>query len=90
MAESQQNYYVLGKPVTKEQYDAATKKMQQESEEFDKKMQSSQSQEEDELNEFAKKAKQRMKGMKAGGKVSSASSRADGIAQRGKTRGRMV
>lgn len=30
------------------------------------------------------------KSMKKGGKVSSASSRADGIAQRGKTRGRMV
>ena len=30
------------------------------------------------------------KAMKKGGKVSSASSRADGIAQRGKTRGRMV
>lgn len=29
-------------------------------------------------------------GMKKGGKVSSASSRADGIAQRGKTRGKMV
>jgi hypothetical protein len=29
-------------------------------------------------------------GMKSGGKVSSASSRADGCAQRGKTRGRMV
>jgi hypothetical protein len=29
-------------------------------------------------------------GMKKGGKVSSASARADGIAQRGKTRGRMV
>ena len=29
-------------------------------------------------------------GMKKGGKVSSASSRADGIAQRGKTRGTMV
>ena len=29
-------------------------------------------------------------GMKSGGKVSSASSRADGIAQRGKTKGRMV
>ena len=28
-------------------------------------------------------------GMKSGGKVSSASSRADGIAQRGKTRGKM-
>ena len=33
-------------------------------------------------------ARQKM-GMKAGGKVSSASSRADGIAQRGKTRGRI-
>jgi hypothetical protein len=30
------------------------------------------------------------KGFKKGGKVSSASSRADGIAQRGKTRGRML
>jgi hypothetical protein len=30
------------------------------------------------------------RGMKSGGKVSSASKRADGIAQRGKTRGRMV
>ena len=29
-------------------------------------------------------------GYKAGGKVSSASSRADGCAQRGKTRGKMV
>jgi hypothetical protein len=28
-------------------------------------------------------------GMKSGGKVSSASSRADGIAQRGKTKGRI-
>jgi len=32
----------------------------------------------------------RGQGMKKGGKVSSASARADGIAQRGKTRGRMV
>lgn len=31
----------------------------------------------------------KMIGMKSGGKVSSASSRADGIAQRGKTRGKM-
>jgi hypothetical protein len=30
------------------------------------------------------------RGMKSGGKVSSASKRADGIAQRGKTRGRIV
>lgn len=34
--------------------------------------------------------KTKPKGMKSGGKVSSASSRADGIAQRGKTRGKMV
>lgn len=34
--------------------------------------------------------KSKAKGMKKGGKVSSASSRADGIAQRGKTKGRMV
>ena len=33
---------------------------------------------------------QKQYGMKKGGKVSSASSRGDGIAQRGKTRGRMV
>ena len=33
---------------------------------------------------------QKQYGMKKGGKVSSASARADGIAQRGKTRGRMV
>lgn len=32
----------------------------------------------------------RGQGMKKGGKVSSASKRADGIAQRGKTRGRMI
>ncbi len=37
-----------------------------------------------------KKEKFMNRGMKAGGKVSSASSRGDGIAQRGKTRGRMV
>ncbi len=35
-------------------------------------------------------AYQKSKGMKKGGKVSSASSRADGCAQRGKTRGKMV
>ena len=35
------------------------------------------------------KVKDNMLGMKKGGKVSSASSRADGIAQRGKTRGKM-
>jgi len=34
--------------------------------------------------------KQEGRGMKAGGKVSSASKRADGIAVKGKTRGRMV
>jgi len=34
--------------------------------------------------------KQTNVGMKAGGKVSSASKRADGIAVKGKTRGRMV
>jgi len=36
------------------------------------------------------KALSELDGMKKGGKVSSASARADGIAQRGKTRGRMV
>ena len=33
---------------------------------------------------------QQFKGMKKGGKVSSASKRADGIAQKGKTKGRFV
>jgi hypothetical protein len=36
------------------------------------------------------KENQKEYGMKKGGKVSSASSRGDGIAQRGKTKGRMV
>jgi hypothetical protein len=35
------------------------------------------------------KAKKETQGYKAGGSVSKASSRADGIAQRGKTRGKM-
>ena len=35
------------------------------------------------------KGEKKDEGMKSGGKVSSASSRADGIAQRGKTRGKM-
>jgi len=34
--------------------------------------------------------KRESRGMKSGGKVSSASARADGIAQRGKTKGRFV
>lgn len=38
----------------------------------------------------AQRAAQYSGGMKKGGKVSSASKRADGIAQRGKTRGRIV
>ena len=39
--------------------------------------------------QIAKGAPKMMGGMKKGGKVSSASARADGIAQRGKTRGMM-
>ena len=42
---------------------------------------------EEEMNELSREV---AKGMKKGGKVSSASSRADGIAQRGKTKGRIV
>lgn len=42
---------------------------------------------EEEMNELSREV---AKGMKKGGKVSSASARADGIAQRGKTKGRMV
>lgn len=40
--------------------------------------------------ERMKEAMSELDGMKAGGKVSSASARADGCAQRGKTRGRIV
>jgi hypothetical protein len=40
--------------------------------------------------EEERKAKEAETPMKKGGKVSSASKRADGIAQRGKTRGRIV
>jgi hypothetical protein len=43
----------------------------------------------DEDEPAASAAQQQAAGMKKGGKVSSASSRADGIAQRGKTRGKM-
>ena len=39
---------------------------------------------------YGKKSSEDGEGMKKGGKVSSASKRADGIAQRGKTRGTMV
>jgi len=39
--------------------------------------------------ELESQTKRESRGMKKGGKVSSASSRADGIAQRGKTKGRM-
>jgi hypothetical protein len=42
----------------------------------------------DKASELVEKAKKGM-GMKKGGKVKSASSRADGIAMRGKTRGKM-
>jgi hypothetical protein len=40
--------------------------------------------------ERMKEAMSELDGMKKGGKVSSASARADGIAQRGKTKGRIV
>jgi hypothetical protein len=40
--------------------------------------------------EAAAEERREARGMKKGGAVKSASARADGIAQRGKTRGRMV
>jgi hypothetical protein len=40
--------------------------------------------------ETAAEERREARGMKKGGKVSSASKRADGIAQRGKTKGKMV
>jgi hypothetical protein len=43
-----------------------------------------------EKKEAADELKRETRGMKKGGKVSSASKRADGIAQRGKTRGTIV
>ena len=42
------------------------------------------------MSEAASELKRESRGMKKGGTVRSASSRGDGIAQRGKTRGRMV
>jgi hypothetical protein len=81
-------YEILGRPVTKEQYEAAAKKMD-----------APQSEAEKEMDDFAKRARERAAqrklektamGKKKGGMVSSASKRADGIAQRGKTKGRMV
>ena len=43
----------------------------------------------DEASKYASELQRETRGMKKGGKVKSASSRADGIAQRGKTRGMM-
>ena len=40
-------------------------------------------------DEYASELKRETRGKKAGGSIRSASSRADGIAQRGKTRGKM-
>jgi hypothetical protein len=76
-------YEILGQPVSKEQYEEASKKMD-----------APQSKVEEDMDDFAKRAKERAAKkikMKKGGMVkSSASKRADGIAMKGKTRGRMV
>jgi hypothetical protein len=117
-------YEILGRPVSKEQYEEASKKMD-----------APQSKVEEDMDDFAKRAKERaakktkmkkggsvdenklmkkegrgmakatmqkvaskavkghesrMHKMKSGGTVSSASKRADGIAMKGKTRGRMM
>jgi hypothetical protein len=76
-------YEILGRPVSKEQYEEASKQMD-----------APQSKVEEDMDDFAKRAKERAAKkikMKKGGIVkSSASKRADGIALRGKTRGRMV
>jgi hypothetical protein len=76
-------YEILGRPVSKEQYEEASKQMD-----------APQSKVEEDMDDFAKRAKERAAKkikMKKGGMVkSSASKRADGIALRGKTRGRMV
>jgi hypothetical protein len=76
-------YEILGQPVSKEQYEEASKKMD-----------APQSKVEEDMDDFAKRAKERAAKkikMKKGGMVkSSASKRADGIAKKGKTKGRMV
>jgi hypothetical protein len=76
-------YEILGQPVSKEQYEEASKKMD-----------APQSKVEEDMDDFAKRAKERAAKkikMKKGGMIkSSASKRGDGIALRGKTRGRMV
>jgi hypothetical protein len=76
-------YEILGQPVSKEQYEEASKKMD-----------APQSKVEEDMDDFAKRAKERAAKkikMKKGGMVkSSASKRADGVAVKGKTRGRMV
>jgi hypothetical protein len=75
-------YEILGRPVSKEQYEEASKQMD-----------APQSKVEEDMDDFAKRAKERAAKkikMKKGGMVkSSASKRADGIAMKGKTRGRM-
>jgi hypothetical protein len=76
-------YEILGRPVSKEQYEEASKQMD-----------APQSKVEEDMDDFAKRAKERAAKkikMKKGGIVkSSASKRADGIAKKGKTKGRMV
>ena len=76
-------YEIFGRPVSKEQYEEASKKMD-----------APQSKVEEDMDDFAKRAKERAAKkikMKKGGMVkSSASKRADGVAVKGKTRGRMV
>jgi hypothetical protein len=75
-------YEILGQPVSKEQYEEASKKMD-----------APQSKVEEDMDDFAKRAKERAAKktkMKHGGMVSSASKRADGCAKRGKTKCKMV
>jgi hypothetical protein len=78
-------YEILGRPVSKEQYEEASKRMD-----------APQSKVEEDMDDFAKRAKeraaQRMTPVRKakGGVISSASKRADGVAIKGKTKGRMV
>jgi len=81
----EQVYEVLGRRVTKEQYDDSKKRMDSIAEEIP-----------EDLLEFGKAARQRAKQKqpevikKAKGGSVSASKRADGCAIRGKTKGKMV
>lgn len=84
------------KPMKEGDRDVELEKVQKGYQQYEAEQQSKQKKIEDQdkaANEFVRKAKEKVKSIipfKSGGKVSSASSRADGCAVKGKTKGRMV